>query len=92
MEIPKEVIDVAERLGIDITDVILNQLYLKDPAESIKLRLELARKYLNEAGGEYMSKGDAVQASEKAYKAAEEVVKALAEKYNMPENQEAIRG
>ncbi len=90
VEIPKEVIETAERLGIDVTDVILNQLYLKDPTESIRLRLELARKYLNEAR-EYMNKGDAVQASEKAYKAAEEIVKALAEKYNTPENQQAIR-
>lgn len=91
MEIPKEVIEAAERLGISVVDVILNQLYLRDPTESIRLRLELARKYLSEAGGEYVSKGDAIQASEKAYKAAEEIVKALAEKYNTPENQQAIR-
>ncbi|WP_243676319.1 PaREP1 family protein [Vulcanisaeta distributa] len=90
MEIPKEVIEAAERLGISVVDVILNQLYLRDPTESIRLRLELARKYLSEAG-EYVSKGDAIQASEKAYKAAEEIVKALAEKYNTPENQQAIR-
>ncbi len=76
MGIPKEILDAAERLGIDITDIILNQLYLKDPSESIRLRLELARKYLAEAS-EYLNKGDAVQASGKAYKAAEEAVKHL---------------
>ncbi|GAB6946364.1 PaREP1 family protein [Vulcanisaeta sp. JCM 16161] len=90
MGIPKEILDAAERLGIDITDIILNQLYLKDPSESIRLRLELARKYLAEAS-EYLNKGDAVQASGKAYKAAEEAVKALAERFNVPENQQAIK-
>ncbi len=40
---------------------------------------------------EYVDKGDAVQASEKLYKAAEEVVKALAEKYRTPEYQEFMR-
>jgi PaREP1/PaREP8 domain containing family protein len=39
----------------------------------------------------YLDKGDAVQASEKAYKAADEVVKALSEKFNLPEYQRAVK-
>ena len=38
-----------------------------------------------------MDKGDAVQASERAYRVAENVIKALAEKYNTPEHQQAVR-
>jgi len=40
---------------------------------------------------EYLKKGDAVQASEKAYKVAEEVVKALSEKLNLQEYQQAVK-
>ncbi len=40
---------------------------------------------------EYLEKGNAVQASEKLYKVAEECVKALATKFNIPEAQEAHR-
>jgi hypothetical protein len=38
-----------------------------------------------EQGKEYIAKGDAVQASEKLYKAVEESIKFLAEKYKLPE-------
>jgi hypothetical protein len=61
-----------------------------DPKEGLKMRLELAKKYLGEAE-EYYNKGDPVQVSEKAYKAAEEIVKALAEKFNLPEHQQALK-
>ncbi|MGC9136762.1 PaREP1 family protein [Caldivirga sp.] len=87
---PREVIDAAEKYGIDVIDVIMAQLYLRDPSESVRLRLELTRRYLAEAK-EHLNRGDAVQASEKAYKAVEEAVKALAEKYNLPENQQAVK-
>ena len=40
---------------------------------------------------EHLKKGDAIQASEKAYKVAEEVIKAFAEKFNLPEYQQALR-
>jgi len=40
---------------------------------------------------EYVKKGDVVQASEKVYKVAEEVIKALSEKFNLQEYQQAIR-
>ena len=42
--------------------------------------------YLNEAN-EYLKQGDPVQSSEKLYKCAEEAVKLLAEKLNLPEYQ-----
>ena len=47
-------------------------------------RVELARRLLGEAEG-YLARGDPVQASEKLYKAAEECVKALAERLNLEE-------
>ena len=90
MEIPEELIKAAEERGIDVIDLIINAIGKSDPSASIRIRLELAEKYLNEAR-EYMSKGDAVQASEKLYKAAEECVKALAEKFNTLEYQRAVK-
>ncbi|WP_243674734.1 PaREP1 family protein [Vulcanisaeta distributa] len=91
MEIPRELIKAAEERGIDITDLIINAISKNDPSiGGVKLRLQLAEKYLNEAK-DYVSKGDAVQASEKLYKAAEECVKALAEKFDTPEHQQAIK-
>nr|WP_243666567.1 PaREP1 family protein [Vulcanisaeta sp. JCM 16159] len=88
MEIPRELIKAAEERGIDVTDLIINAISKNDPSIGVKLRLQLAEKYLNEAK-DYVSKSDAVQAGEKLYMAAEEVVKALAEKYGLPEYQQA---
>jgi hypothetical protein len=47
-------------------------------------RVKLIEKLFSEAST-YMEKGDAVQSSEKLYKAAEESVKALAERFNLEE-------
>jgi HEPN domain-containing protein len=69
--VPKKIIDKAKELKLD-------------PSEEAEARLELAEKYLDEAK-KYMEKGDAVQASEKLYKAVEECIKALAQKLNVPE-------
>jgi hypothetical protein len=80
----------VEEKGIDVEELILSALSRVDPKESIKFRIELAEKYMAEAF-KYLDKGDAVQASEKAYKAAEEVVKALSEKFNLPEYQRAVK-
>ena len=44
----------------------------------------MAERYLKEMQ-EYLKEGNAVQASEKAYKVAEELVKALAEEFSFPE-------
>jgi plasmid stabilization system protein ParE len=52
--------------------------------------LELAEEYLREVE-DYVEKGDAVQASEKLYKAVEECVKALAQRYTTPEHQAALK-
>ena len=40
---------------------------------------------------EYLAKGDTVQASEKLYKAVEECIKVLAERYKLPEYKKAKR-
>ena len=86
----EELIERAEEKGIDVEELILSALSRVDLKESIKLIIELAEKYMAEAF-KYLDKGDAVQASEKAYKAAEEVVKALSEKFNLPEYQQAVK-
>lgn len=86
----EELIRKAEEKGIDVEDLIILALSKEDPQEGIKLRMELAEKYMAEAL-EYLNKGDAIQASEKVYKVAEEVVKALAEKYNLAEYQQSLK-
>jgi hypothetical protein len=86
---PKRPIDALEAGGLDIIDVIINALSDKlDPHETAEIRIELAERYLTEAK-EYISKGDAAQASEKLYKATKECIKALAEVHNLPETSEA---
>ena len=45
-------------------------------------------RFINESK-ECIAKGDAVQASEKLYKAVEECIKILAERYKLPEHSEA---
>jgi hypothetical protein len=67
VEIPEEIIKIAEEKGIDL---ILQAISKKDPSESIRLRLEIAKRFMKECE-EYLKKGDTVQASEKAYKVAE---------------------
>jgi hypothetical protein len=83
----EELLKRAEDMGINVEDVLISR---NDPKEEIKLRLELARKYMRECE-EYLKNGDAVQASEKAYKVAEELIKALAEKFNLEEYQKALK-
>ncbi|GAB6944775.1 PaREP1 family protein [Vulcanisaeta sp. JCM 14467] len=76
--------------GVDVAELLLDALSVVDPQEGIRERIRLAEEYLEEAR-QYVDKGDAVQASGKAYKAAEEVIKALAEKFNTPEYQEFVK-
>ncbi|MCG2881301.1 MAG: PaREP1 family protein [Vulcanisaeta sp.] len=83
----EELLKRAEDMGINVEDVLISR---NDPKEEIKLRLELARKYMRECE-EYLKNGDAVQASERAYKVAEELIKALAEKFNLEEYQKALK-
>jgi hypothetical protein len=86
----EELIKRLEEKGINVEDLLINALAKEDPQEGIKLRVSLAEKYMSEAE-EYVKKGDVVQASEKVYKVAEEVIKALSEKFNLQEYQQAIR-
>ncbi|WP_048062865.1 PaREP1 family protein [Caldivirga maquilingensis] len=86
----EELIKKLTSRGIDVTELLLDALSMQDPEESMRERIAVAEKYLSEAK-QYIDKGDAVQASEKAYKAAEEVIKALAEKHRTPEYQEFLR-
>ena len=55
---------------------------------AISKRIEIIKNLFAEAE-EYLAKGDAIQSSEKIYKAAEECIKALSEHYNLPEVKEA---
>ena len=86
----EELVRKAEEKGINVEDLIISAIAKKDPQEGLRIRLELAEKYMNEME-DYLRKGDAVQASEKAYKVAEEIVKALAEKFNTSEYQQFIK-
>lgn len=85
--IPKRIVEEAEEKGLDIEELVLRAVgeALKlNPGELAEARVELAEKSLAEARG-YIARGEVVQASEKLYKAAEESVKALAEKYSLPQ-------
>ncbi len=73
MEIPKLILNEAEKRGIDIIDLISKALSL-DPLTTSKAHLELAEKFLNE-GRDLIDRDPPVQASEKLYKAAEEAIK-----------------
>jgi hypothetical protein len=85
----EEIVKRLRERGIDVEDVLIAALARQDPQESVKLRISLAERYMAEC--EKYLKGDPVQASEKAYKAAEEVAKALAEKFGVPELQTALK-
>jgi uncharacterized protein (UPF0332 family) len=53
-----------------------------DPSEKVELHLKLAEKFLREAE-EFLAKGDYVQASEKGWDVAAQMVKAVAAKENL---------
>jgi hypothetical protein len=55
---------------------------------AVSKRIEIIKNLYAEAE-EYLAKGDAVQSSEKLYKAAEECIKLLSERFNLPEVKEA---
>ncbi len=82
--LPRRIVEELERRGVDpgsyIVDLLVRSLSL-DPMVGVEAHLELALRYLEE--GKRLADGDPVQASEKLYKAAEEVVKALAVYYNL---------
>jgi hypothetical protein len=55
---------------------------------AVSKRIEIIKNLYAEAE-EYLAKGDAVRSSEKLYKAAEECIKLLSERFNLPEVKEA---
>jgi len=80
------------RLGIDVESEVIDKLFNEgslSPREEAKARLKLAERYLREGGG--LIDRDAVQASEKLYKSAEEAIKALAIAKELDEAREAKR-
>ena len=82
--LPRRIVEELGRRGVDpesyIVDLLVRSLSL-DPMVGVEAHLELALRYLEE--GKRLADGDPVQASEKLYKAAEEVVRALAVYYNL---------
>ncbi|MCS7367950.1 MAG: PaREP1 family protein [archaeon YNP-WB-062] len=60
-----------------IAELFLKQLDIKDPEAKVELHMKLCEKYLKESE-DFLAKGDYVQASEKAWGAASQMVKALA--------------
>lgn len=82
--IPRRLAEELERRGIDVesyaVDLLVRSLGL-DPEVGSEAHLELALKYLEE--GRALVDRDPVRASEKLYKTAEEVVRALAIHFNL---------
>jgi hypothetical protein len=89
--IPEKLVKEIEKRGLSIVDLVVSTLGKDvDPKAIIGARIELAEKSLAEAK-EYLEKGDAVQASEKMYKAVEECIKVLTQHYNTPEYQVTVK-
>jgi len=83
--------DIAKRIRGDleshVLEAVIRSLNL-DPREELSARISAARHFLEEAG-EYLRRGDAVQAGEKLYKAAEECIKALSQVLEIEEYKRA---
>ena len=62
-----------------IIEAVFKQLNIADPEAKAELHLKLCEKYMREAEG-FLAKKDHVQASEKAWGAASQMVKAAAAK------------
>jgi hypothetical protein len=77
--IPRRLVDELKKRGLNVEDIVIDALLKAlnaDPTTAAGIRLDIARKYLDE--GEALIDRDPVQASEKLYKACEEAIKALA--------------
>jgi len=93
IRLPKRLAAEVSRRGFDIELIVIETLLEKlnlDPSEEVATRVGVAEHFLEEAR-RCVEKGDAVQASEKLYKAAEECIKALAIRFGVPEAEEARR-
>lgn len=62
-----------------VSEAVLRELNIKDPQTKAELHLKLCEKYMREAE-EFLAKRDFAQASEKAWGASSQMVKALAAK------------
>lgn len=80
VDIPEQLVEAIRKRGFDpesfIVEAVERMLRL-DPREELETRVSIAEHMLRR-GREELEKGDAVQASEKLYKAVEECIKALA--------------
>jgi hypothetical protein len=91
ISIPRKLFDEIVKKGIDIESYIidlLTKMFNLDPIVSVESHLELSMKYLDE--GRSLIDKDPIQASEKLYKAAEEVVKALTIYFNLSNTIEKV--
>jgi hypothetical protein len=82
--IPKRLAEELGSRGFDVESLIidlLTKLLNLDPKVAAESHLELAERYFEE--GRALVDKDPVQASEKLYKGAEEVVKALAAHFGL---------
>ncbi|RLG03219.1 MAG: hypothetical protein DRN61_05165 [Thaumarchaeota archaeon] len=90
ISIPKILYEKLTRSGFSVESLIVEKLIDEgnlDLDEEIRVRFELAERYLRE--GESLIDKDAVQACEKLYKSAEEVIKTLAMTERLSEADEA---
>jgi hypothetical protein len=87
LELPEKLLAKLEKLSKaerkTLEELIAESLYeyaeLSDPESKAELHAKLCEKYLRESDG-FLAKGDHVQASEKAWGAASQMVKAVAAK------------
>jgi hypothetical protein len=83
--LPKKALEALERRSASegkaveelINEAVFKQLGIADPEVKTELHLKLCEKYMREAE-EFLAKKDHVQASEKAWGAASQMVKAVA--------------
>ena len=90
--VPKKIVEEVKKRGLDLEELILQILSRDlelDPMDTIEARIELATQFLEKAK-ECIARGDAVQASEKLYRVAEECIKALAQLLQTPEYFKAV--
>ncbi len=93
VSIPARLAREARRRGLDLESLVLEAVAEKlssDPSEELANRLSIAGHMLLRAREE-LEKGDAVQASEKIYKAVEEALKVLACIHSLEECERARR-
>ncbi|MBS7652255.1 PaREP1 family protein [Candidatus Bathyarchaeota archaeon] len=79
------------RKGLDFDEVFISSIFERlglDPKNIMVMRIGFAEIYLDEAK-RYVERGDAVQASEKMYKVAEECIEILSKLYGLPESERA---